>query len=67
MEESYHNCSLGISMYALRVQKNFEIDLFRKIILLCAMLSRKTLTLGRRSICLLFLVDNAISSSVLDT
>jgi hypothetical protein len=54
-------------MYALRVQKNFEIDLFRKIIQLYAMLSRKTLTLGRRSICLLFLVDNAISSSVLDS
>ena len=33
IEEFYHNCSLGISMYALRVQKSFEIDLFRKIMI----------------------------------
>lgn len=60
-------------MYALRVQKSFEIDLFPEdydildVILLLAMLSSKPFTLGRRSICLVLLVDNAISSSVLDT
>ena len=46
------------------IPENYD---FLDFILLRAMLSRKTLTLGRRSSCLVLLVDNAISSSVLDT
>jgi hypothetical protein len=43
------------------------MDDFLDFILLRAMLSRKILTLGKRSICLVFLANIAVSNSVLDT